>query len=343
MLSVGVNLLRDSDTLRKVTVDYLYHSLRNPKEEMKSRIHQLRIVRSLDEKQYKVLKRGLPYIVCGMFNPPYRRTENFAYTEYFIVDVDHISEKGLNLSTVREQVERDERVVLSFLSPSEDGLKVLFRLKERCYDAGIYSLFYKAFLLAFSKQYHLEQVIDERTSDVCRACFISIDPHAYYCAEAVPVDMKTYLPTSDSTSMFDLKHELEQQVKKEKPAVASSDEKIKDPDQETINRIKQLLRPDLKQKLKNKKAPYVPECLDDIITDLKKYIEETGVNVYEIVNIQYAKKIRCKMGMQLGEINLFYGKRGFSVVQSPRSGTSDEFNKLLADLITSYLLTNGMI
>ena len=155
--------------------------------------------------------------------------------------------------------------------------------------------------------------------------------------------MNTYLPTSDSTSMFDLKHELEQQVKKEKPAVSSSDEKIKDPDQETINRIKQLLRPDLKQKLQNKKAPYVPECLDDIITDLKKYIEETGVNVYEIVNIQYAKKIRCKMGMRLGEINLFYGKRGFSVVQSPRSGTSDEFNKLLADLITSYLLTNGMI
>ena len=71
MLSAGVNLLRDSDTLRKVTVDYLYHSLRNPKEEVKSRIHQLRVVRSLDEKQYKVLKRELPYIVCGMFNPPY--------------------------------------------------------------------------------------------------------------------------------------------------------------------------------------------------------------------------------------------------------------------------------
>lgn len=343
MLSTGVNLLRDSDTLRKVTVDYLYHSLRNPKEEVKFRIHQLRVVRSLDEKQYKVLKRELPYIVCGMFNPPYRRTENFAYTEYFIVDIDHISEKGLNLAVVRDQVERDERVVLSFLSPSEDGLKVLFRLKERCYDAGIYSLFYKAFLLAFSKQYHLEQVIDERTCDVCRACFISIDPYAYYCSESIPVDMSTYLSVSDTTSMFDLKHELEQQVKKEKITVMSPDEKIKDPDQETINRIKQLLQPQLKQKLQNKKVPYVPECLDDIINDLKKYIEKTGLIVYEIMNIQYAKKIRCKMGVRLGEINLFYGKRGFSVVQSPRSGTSDELNRLLADLITSYLLTNEMI
>ena len=289
------------------------------------------------------MKRELPYIVCGMFNPPYRRTENFAYTEYFIVDIDHISEKGLNLAVVRDQVERDERVVLSFLSPSEDGLKVLFRLKERCYDAGIYSLFYKAFLLAFSKQYHLEQVIDERTCDVCRACFISIDPYAYYCSESIPVDMSTYLSVSDTTSMFDLKHELEQQVKKEKITVMSPDEKIKDPDQETINRIKQLLQPQLKQKLQNKKVPYVPECLDDIINDLKKYIEKTGLIVYEIMNIQYAKKIRCKMGVRLGEINLFYGKRGFSVVQSPRSGTSDELNRLLADLITSYLLTNEMI
>ena len=278
-----------------------------------------------------------------MFNPPYRRTENFAYTEYFIVDIDHISEKGLNLGVIRDQVERDERVVLSFLSPSEDGLKVLFRLKERCYDAGIYSLFYKAFLLAFSKQYHLEQVIDERTCDVCRACFISIDPYAYYCSESIPVDMSTYLSVSDTTSMFDLKHELEQQVKKEKITVVSPDEKIKDLDQETINRIKQLLQPQLKQKLQNKKVPYVPECLDDIINDLKKYIEKTGLIVYEIMNIQYAKKIRCKMGVRLGEINLFYGKRGFSVVQSPRSGTSDELNRLLADLITSYLLTNEMI
>ena len=231
----------------------------------------------------------------------------------------------------------------SLPDPSEDGLKVLFRLKERCYDAGIYSLFYKAFLLAFSKQYHLEQVIDERTCDVCRACFISIDPYAYYCSESIPVDMSTYLSVSDTTSMFDLKHELEQQVKKEKITVVSPDEKIKDPDQETINRIKQLLQPQLKQKLQNKKVPYVPECLDDIINDLKKYIEKTGLIVYEIMNIQYAKKIRCKMGVRLGEINLFYGKRGFSVVQSPRSGTSDELNRLLADLITSYLLTNEMI
>lgn len=336
MLSVGVNLIMSSDTLKKVTVDYLYHSLRNPKPEIEARICQLRIIRDLDKKQYAKLKRQLPYIVCGMFNPPYRKTENFAYTEYFIVDIDNFSEKGLNLSTIRKQVEQDERVMLSFLSPSKDGLKLLFHLKERCYDAGIYSLFYKAFINEFSKQYHLEQVVDERTSDVCRACFVSIDPDAFYRPNVVSVDINSFLPVSDVTSMFDLKRNLEQQVKSAK-LKEESGEKVKDPDTEVMDRIKNLLQPKMQQKKLEKKEPYIPECLDDIIGDLKKYIEDTGIIVYEIVNIQYAKKIRCKMGSRLGEVNLFYGKRGFSVVQSPRSGTSTELNALLADLVTSYL------
>lgn len=336
MLSVGVNLIMSSDTLKKVTVDYLYHSLRNPKPEIEARICQLRIIRDLDKKQYAKLKRQLPYIVCGMFNPPYRKTENFAYTEYFIVDIDNFSEKGLNLSTIRKQVEQDERVMLSFLSPSKDGLKLLFHLKERCYDAGIYSLFYKAFINEFSKQYHLEQVVDERTSDVCRACFVSIDPDAFYRPNVVSVDINSFLPVSDVTSMFDLKRNLEQQVKSAK-LKEESGEKVRDPDTEVMDRIKNLLQPKMQQKKLEKKEPYIPECLDDIIGDLKKYIEDTGIIVYEIVNIQYAKKIRCKMGSRLGEVNLFYGKRGFSVVQSPRSGTSTELNALLADLVTSYL------
>ena len=86
-----------------------------------------------------------------------------------------------------------DRVVLSFLSPSEDGLKVFFKLKERCYDSGLYSLFYKAFLLEFSKQYVLHQVIDTRTSDVTRACFVSVDPDAYYNPDAVQVDIRAFI------------------------------------------------------------------------------------------------------------------------------------------------------
>lgn len=133
MILAGRNIQSAGDPLTKVKVEYLYYSLRNPKPQIVGHIRQLRIVQSLDRKQYSLLKRQLPYIVCSIFNPPIRRTENFAYTEHFIIDIDHIGEKGLDISSLRQKLQMDPRVELSFLSPSQDGLKLMFRLSERCY------------------------------------------------------------------------------------------------------------------------------------------------------------------------------------------------------------------
>lgn len=336
MLSVGSNITSSADALKKVKVDYLYHSLCHPKPEIVSKMKQLRIIRNIDLKQYALLKRQLPYVVCAMFNPPYRRTEHFAYTEYFILDIDHIYDKGMDLGQVRAQIQGDSRVVLCFLSPGEDGLKVLFRLKERCYDAGIYSLFYKSFLKDFSSRYGLEQVIDERTSDVCRACFVSIDPNAFYNPSADPVDMNAYIRQDDVNALFDLKSSLAKEVKAQSQA-AAKEEKRMEPDAEVMQRVKALLNP--KGVSKQKPEPCVPQRLNEIMDDLKRYVEETGVQLYEVQNIQYAKKLRFRMGQKLAEINLFYGKHGFSVVQSPRCGTSAELNELMAQLVGSFIDT----
>ena len=336
MLSVGSNLISQTDALKKVKVDYLYHSLRNPKPTISSKIAQLRIIRNLDAKQYAFLKRQLPYVVCAMFNPPYRKTENFAYTEYFILDIDHLYEKGMNLKSVREKIQADRRVVMCFLSPSEDGLKVLFRLKERCYDAGLYSLFYKLFLKEFSNLYGLEQVIDERTSDVCRACFISIDAETFYRPNAETVNMDTYLKRNDVCSLFDANRNLKKEIKEQTKEQTSGD-KVIDPDKETVRRIKELLGATKVRPLKTE--PFVPQQLDEIMTELKKFVEDTGILLYEVKNIQYGKKLRFKMGQKLAEINLFYGKHGFSVVQSPKTGTSAELNELMSQLVNSFIWT----
>lgn len=336
MLSVGENIMSQTDVLKKVKVDYLFHSLRNPKSNISAKINQLRIVRNLNAKQYSYLKRQLPYVVCATFNPPYRRTENFAYTEYFILDIDHLYEKGKDLKQIRQQIQQDSRVMLCFLSPSEDGIKVLFRLKERCYDAGLYSLFYKSFLKQFSRKYELEQVIDERTSDVCRACFVSIDFNAYYNPSSESVDWRKYIESNNSTALFDLKASLDKETVKSGNRVEIKD-KYNDPDAETMQKIKSLLNPKANARLKEE--PYVPQQLNEIMDELKKYVEETGVVLYEINNIQYGKKLRFRMGQRLAEINLFYGKNGFSVVQSPRCGTSSNFNELMSQLIQSFIYT----
>jgi virE N-domain protein len=336
MLLFGTNIQSAADELKKVQEEYLYNSLRNPKPTIAATIQQLRIVYSMDAKAYAQLKRRLPYFVCGQFNPPFRRKENFAYTESFILDFDHLSSKQLSMKTIRDNIVKDEQVMMCFTSPSEDGLKVMFRLKKRCYDAGLYSIFYKAFAATFAMRHNLTQVTDSKTSDVARACFISIDPNAYFNPNSIPVDLKAYLDESNPDLLFKIKHEQDEHDK----VIKKSDDKQvplpKDPDKDILTRIRQQLNPKAQLPVEQHPA-YVPERLNEIIAELKLFIEETGLQVTEIINIQYAKKIRARLGQKEAEVNLFYGKRGFSVVISPRLGTNEELNELLADLIKAFL------
>ena len=336
MLLFGINIQSSADELKKVQEEYLYNSLRNPKPTIATTIQQLRIVYSMDVKAYTQLKKKLPYFVCGQFNPPFRRKENFAYTETFILDFDHLSSKHLSLKNIRDNIIKDEQVMMCFTSPSEDGLKVMFRLKERCYDAGLYSIFYKAFAATFAMRHNLTQVTDSRTSDVTRACFVSIDPNAYFNPNPTLVNLKAYIDETNPDSLFKMKHEQDEHDKITKKNNDEQTTHLKDPDKDILTRIRQQLNPNMKSQAELHPA-YVPEQLNEIIADLKLFIEETGLQVTEIINIQYAKKIRARLGQKEAEVNLFYGKRGFSVIISPRHGTNEELNELLADLIKTFL------
>ena len=344
MLSAGINIQMAGDPLKPLSVEHLYNSLTHPTSAIEARINQLRIVRQTDQKLYARAKRLLPYFVCGVFNPQVRKTENFAYTNYFIIDLDNFSEKAIDLTSVREKIEKDSRVVLSFLSPSEDGLKVMFRFKERCYDAGLYSVFYKEFVRRFSQQYQLEQVADGRTSDVARACFISIDRNAYYNPEAEPVDMEEFLNVGDSTFMTDLMHEQAKEEKAQAASVSPSSEeepRQPEPDDVAMDKIRDLLNEHKKAKDPVPRLPiYVPARLEAMMEGIRAFVEKQGVSVYELVSIQYGKKIKCKLGERLAEINLFYGKRGFRVVQSPKAIVSADLNAVVAELIQLYVDEN---
>ena len=205
------------------------------------------------------------------------------------------------------------------------------RLNERCYDAGMYSMFYKIFVDKFSKLYNIQQIIDSRTCDVTRACFMSMDPNVYYNENSESIDIKEFLNTNDTYTLFKEVRESGAEITKNLHDVKTG----KDPDADTMEKIRsQLLK---KTYINKSKDIFVPEILNDIIEELKKHIEETGIEVTEIVNIQYGKKIKMKLGTKLAEINLFYGKKGFSVIKSPRTGTNVELNELTMMLIKEYI------
>ena len=300
MISAASNIKNSAEELKKMPMRHLYDAIRNPREQTLSLLRQLRIVRQLEPSQYSSLKQRLPYFVCAMFNPPFRRVENFAYTEYFIVDIDHMSEKGIVVSDLRKKIEADSRTVLSFISPGGDGLKVIMKLSERCYDAGLYKTFYKVFLAKHSHQY-------------------AIDPEV------------------DVSLAFDLKREAEKKERESANGKQNREKTQKEPCKDILEQIRKTLNMKSRQS-KMVADAYVPEQLDDIMTDLKKYVEEKGIILSAVINIQYAKKLRFKVANMQAEINLFYGKRGFTVVQSPRTGTDKDANELMADVIKCFLM-----
>lgn len=334
MISVGTNVRNNTEPLMKVTPDYIFNALRNPKPNFESRIRQLRVVRQLNEAQYASLKQQLPYFVCATFNPPFRKSDNFAYTQYFVIDIDHIGAKGLIIGDLKAKFVSDPRTLLCFVSPGEDGLKVVMRLKDKCYDAGVYSVFYKRFVSDFSTQYNLQQVVDAKTSDVARACFMSVDRNAYYNPSAEPVDMSRVINLMDSSELLRQKKAAEKEVK-ELPSQDAP--RLREPDEDSMDKVRHLLKMRQKKQAPVAQDVYVPEILNQLEEKLRNYVNEVGFTISEIINIQYGKKIRAELGLKKAEVNLFYGKKGFSVVVSPRTGTDESLNSLLAETVQTFI------
>ena len=69
----------------------------------------------------------------------------------------------------------------------------------------------------------------------------------------------------------------------------------------------------------------------------RKEIEETGIEVTDIVGLPRARKIQARLGARTAEVSIFQGKDSFTVVFSPRSGTDGELNRLLADMVKNFL------
>lgn len=326
MLQAGKQVTQLNDPMQKLTVDQLFHALKKPKSSIRDSIQQLRILQTIDIKKYSLQKRTLPYITCGIFNPPYRRTENFASIDVFILDVDHLSEKAMTADQLKEKLKPDKRILLMFVSPGGDGLKIMFQLHEKCYDHGKYSMFYKVFAKAFSQQYDLGQVIDSRTSDVTRACFISFDEEAYYNPECEKVRMEAFIDFNDPFQVMAVENDEKEEVKTiEEPAGE------KDLNDEVLQKIKQKLNPKIRT-VKPKNIT-VPEELNDIMPKIESHLAGYEIKIHETKSINYGKQMKFIAGNHFAVINIFYGKNGYKVVATNKSGSNSD----LADLTRKAL------
>lgn len=342
MIQAGKNITLKDDLLQKIKPEYLYHAISNPAAELDQKIRQLRTIATIDKAKYDVLKKQLPYVVCGIFNPAVRRTENFAWIQHFILDFDHMSEKGMEPEALKAIIGADSRVELAFISPGADGLKVMFMLAEKCFDRAKFSLFYKVFARMFSRQYKLDQVIDPRTSDTTRACFLSTDRNALFNPEPDKIEIRSFIDYENPLESKRIAEEISNEEKEDEtlgnPCEERSGQQAGDL---VLDEIKRALNPKSRQGVS--KQIFVPHELEKTVELVSDRMKSLSIVMESVRDIHYGKKFVFSLAMRKAEINLFYGKRGFSVVISPKAGTDKELSEVCSSLLQELFVPGNPV
>lgn len=334
MLYYGKNITQVDDPLQPVAIERIYRALLQPKPALRQQVERLRMVRAIDPKQYARLKRELPYFCCARFHPAFRRRENFAAIEYLVVDLDHLEAAGLTLAALRERLRADSRLLLSFASPGGDGLKLLYRLAERCHDAGEYALFYKAFITDLAVRYDLQALIDTRTHDVTRACFLSVDAEAEYRPDAEAVPLAAYFDGSDPEALGRVQQDLGE-LRDSQPAEVATTPAAR-LDDEVLTAIKQRLNPNFRPR--PRREVFTPPQLDEVLEVVGQKLAENGIQLAGANAISYGKQLRVVSGCYWAEVNIFFGRRGYSVVKTTKTGSHAELAELTYQLLYDLLV-----
>lgn len=127
-------------------------------------------IRSSDKKEViSQLKKQLPAVSISVVISGRRNLKNILrYSNLLGIDIDHVQD----LNSMREQLEKDPYVLVSFLSPSGKGLKLIFGI-----DGTKHLQYFRAIADYLFSEYHIQ--IDEQCSDVTRLMYLSHDPDFY--------------------------------------------------------------------------------------------------------------------------------------------------------------------
>lgn len=282
---------------------------------------RLRRVRSIQPATFADLKKSLPFVVGSEFDGGQRRKERFRAAHHLILDFDGCLDTPTAARALVERLWADPRVWLLFRSPSGQGLKLFFRLAEPVTDAAQYADAYRAFARHVADEARLNGSIDLRTCDVTRACFLAHDPEAFFRPDALPVRLTDWLePRAE---------ELLPPHPEATPAARPLDEAAYQ-----AVRAAAGLRPTVTSR---EKQVFVPDVLRQLPEALNPRLAETGLALDFVQAINFGLKLGVRQGYRRGEVNVFYGKRGFSVVVAPKQGTNPDLNEALARVVGELL------
>lgn len=129
-----------------------------------------------DKEAARSLKSQLPgFTPSGLFKGGHRANQLEAYSQVVGLDFDHVT----NLAALTALFLRQPFTLALFISPGGEGLKVFVRVDTAREEHAA------AFAAVAAHYEQLSGVFCDRAcKDICRCCYVSDDPEAYYNPEA---------------------------------------------------------------------------------------------------------------------------------------------------------------
>ncbi len=337
MIMAGKSVTSANDQIRPVSLEYIYQALTKVGTELEAKVKQLRALKAMHPEAFRKAKTQLPYLVFGKFEPGIRRKENFAFTEYVMIDVDKLSAIGLSVSAAKDALQKNPGVVLLFVSPGNDGIKALFKLDRRIHNPGYYSLFYKKFAANMAAIYKLEGAVDLVTSDVSRCCFMSYDPDAYFNPEAIAINPHAILDPNENQNLFSVEKEIKQALERQEEILGTLKEPTLPLADEVLAAIKMRIDPLAAKKPSKDKKIAQTEALEPAVILISNKLPEVGIELLQAIPISYGRQLKLKAGKYEAQVNLYHGQAGFKAVPTTLSNTNEELAKMAAEAILAFL------
>lgn len=128
-----------------------------------------------DDKEAKKFKEKHFNYACFSGSFKYRNDKSLIkHSRLICIDLDKL---GAELYWIRETVNNDPLTIMSFVSPSGAGLKVIYQIDPEKHSQSTYYQYlsdYLSNLCCLPKK-----AIDEACKDVSRACFLPYDPFCF--------------------------------------------------------------------------------------------------------------------------------------------------------------------
>ena len=342
MFQICDNKEMGNELLKWLTEDNLYAEVRSPSDPNYAiRINQLRNTVFVNSSDARKRLSKLPFLVCANFNPMLYREDNFSYIEHFCVEIElPVFISSEDYTTWRHRLERDNQIFMSFLSALGDKLHIFFTLRQRCYDRGLFQLFYREFTSDFFRRHNIDYVPTRSETDPCKPIHFSIDPDAFCSMEPTPVAFDNYI---NGKNLEERRERIERNKQQSKRPLLKREKATEEPSTNAIAKIKSILK---------HKPMYQPAssvlsmktCLslfDQNIEELKRLLLDAGISLDDIQSIRGGRKILMAKEREKTTANILFDNEGnTAIVYAASTSEVRKFQVTAKSVIQKFIQLN---